>query len=41
MLMHLAIALVTDNLLVHAAPVRPVERHGLTWPTSGPRAAGR
>ena len=40
MVMHLAIALVTYNLLVHAAPVRP-DRPTLTKPLArGPHAAG-
>ena len=48
MVMHLAIALVTYNLLVHLAPVRPAaaprrgtRRPELMLPGTGPRGAGR
>jgi hypothetical protein len=38
--MHLAIALITYNLLVHLAPVRPVRRHARQRQTEGQRARG-
>jgi hypothetical protein len=41
MVMHLAVALVTYNLLVHVAPVRPAAGHrGVGTHTAGTHAAG-